>query len=264
MTWPAVHSLMPAFLFSGNGDTNYGLHRVYVFSDRDCVNVVFRGSITPGPAYAPRTTGPARSCRAATRSSPTRPGMFLSDGSEAPRIAADTDKVKTLRGDSSAAAGGGAAAGAPRTRTPRFWSRTERELGDPGRQDRPLGSQLQAERPLLLDGRPGPPGDHAEGRRVPRDRAAAGLLPGPGRDVDPACDRPADALVRQARRRAAAHARQGRSRPASRPTGSSSPASRGQVAFYGSPARGLDAAPSASAYVVEWSKTAYPWRPAGP
>ena len=57
-TKPHVHSLMPAFLFSGNGDTNYGLHRVYVFSDRDCVNVVFRGSIVAGPAYAPRTTGP--------------------------------------------------------------------------------------------------------------------------------------------------------------------------------------------------------------
>jgi hypothetical protein len=49
-TKPRVHSLMPAFLFSGNGATNYGLHRVYVFSDRDCVNVDNRGSIVAGPA----------------------------------------------------------------------------------------------------------------------------------------------------------------------------------------------------------------------
>ncbi len=50
--------LMPAFVFGGNGDTNYGLHRVYIFSDRDCVNVVYRGAVVGGPAYAPRTTGP--------------------------------------------------------------------------------------------------------------------------------------------------------------------------------------------------------------
>ena len=36
----------------------YTLFRVYVFSDSRCVNVIYRGAITGGPSYAPRTTGP--------------------------------------------------------------------------------------------------------------------------------------------------------------------------------------------------------------
>jgi hypothetical protein len=54
------HRLMPAFLFSGNTDM-FGhaeeLYHVYVFTDSDCLNVVYKGSIVGGPAYAPRTTG---------------------------------------------------------------------------------------------------------------------------------------------------------------------------------------------------------------
>ena len=75
---PQLHSLMPAFVFGGSGDA---LHRVYIFSDRDCVNVVYRGAVVGGPAYAPRTSGPLAlpqtadesrgrrrsSCRTATR-----------------------------------------------------------------------------------------------------------------------------------------------------------------------------------------------------
>ncbi|MDX6410562.1 MAG: hypothetical protein QOE91_78, partial [Gaiellaceae bacterium] len=57
---PAAHHLMPAFVYSGNvgsdGTTNE-LYRVYVSTDRDCVNIVFRGAIVGGPAYAPRWNG---------------------------------------------------------------------------------------------------------------------------------------------------------------------------------------------------------------
>jgi hypothetical protein len=57
------HELTPAFVFSGREAYNVGpsgaypLYRVYVFSDSDCVNVVFKSAITGSPAYAPRTTG---------------------------------------------------------------------------------------------------------------------------------------------------------------------------------------------------------------
>jgi hypothetical protein len=51
---------MPAFVFGG--DTWAGkpdeLYRVEVFTDEDCLNVVFRGAIVGSPAYAPRPTGP--------------------------------------------------------------------------------------------------------------------------------------------------------------------------------------------------------------
>ena len=56
--------LMPGLSYSGNVATNdeFGpgtqreLYRVYVTTDVDCVNVVYRGSITGAPAWAPRTT----------------------------------------------------------------------------------------------------------------------------------------------------------------------------------------------------------------
>jgi hypothetical protein len=56
-----AHQLMPALTFSGNEDLTgqeWPLFRVYAFTDRDCVNVVFRGSVVGGPAFAPRTSGP--------------------------------------------------------------------------------------------------------------------------------------------------------------------------------------------------------------
>ncbi len=50
-----AHALMPAFVFSSDGRP---LHRVYIATDRDCVNIVHVGSIVGGTAYAPRVTGP--------------------------------------------------------------------------------------------------------------------------------------------------------------------------------------------------------------
>jgi hypothetical protein len=56
-----AHQLMPALTFTGNEDLTgnpWPLFRVYAFTDRDCVNVVFRGSVVGGPAFAPRISGP--------------------------------------------------------------------------------------------------------------------------------------------------------------------------------------------------------------
>jgi hypothetical protein len=58
-----AHQLMPALTFTGNQDATgreWPLFRVYAFTDRDCVNVVFRGSVVGGPAFAPRTSGPLK------------------------------------------------------------------------------------------------------------------------------------------------------------------------------------------------------------
>ena len=60
-----LHRLMPAFTWTGtSGDasgvfwpTTPELWRVYVATDRDCVNVVFRGAVVGSPAYAPRASG---------------------------------------------------------------------------------------------------------------------------------------------------------------------------------------------------------------
>jgi hypothetical protein len=57
---PAAHHVMPAFSYSGDTGLNgvpEELYRVYVATDRDCVNIVFRGAIVGSPAYAPRWNG---------------------------------------------------------------------------------------------------------------------------------------------------------------------------------------------------------------
>jgi hypothetical protein len=51
--------LTPGFAYDGDiGEWGpASLYRIYVFSDRDCVNPVFKGSVIGGPAYAPRASG---------------------------------------------------------------------------------------------------------------------------------------------------------------------------------------------------------------
>ena len=63
--------LMPAFLFTGNqalDGTAAELYRVYVFTDKQCLNPVLVGSPTGAPAFAPRPYG--------TLSMPTLPSAL--------------------------------------------------------------------------------------------------------------------------------------------------------------------------------------------
>jgi hypothetical protein len=58
-----AHQLMPALTFTGDQGLDggsYRLFRAYAFTDRDCVNVVFRGSVVGSPAFAPRINGPLK------------------------------------------------------------------------------------------------------------------------------------------------------------------------------------------------------------
>lgn len=54
----AAHTLTPAFAWSGGYTATNRLFRVYVATDRQCVNIVFKGSIVGSPVYAPRTAAP--------------------------------------------------------------------------------------------------------------------------------------------------------------------------------------------------------------
>lgn len=59
----SAHQLMPALTFTGDLGLDgraYRLFRFYAATDRDCVNVVFKGSVVGGPAFAPRTSGPLK------------------------------------------------------------------------------------------------------------------------------------------------------------------------------------------------------------
>ncbi|HYA09749.1 MAG TPA: hypothetical protein VEG24_09150, partial [Gaiellaceae bacterium] len=81
-----AHKLMPAFLWRGN-QTLSGkaaeLFRVYVFSDKQCLNPVFIGSVVGSPGYAPRPYGSLILPTAAAGIAAAR-NAYLSDGSEPP------------------------------------------------------------------------------------------------------------------------------------------------------------------------------------
>ena len=60
---PKAHELMPSLTFGGDQGMDgraYKYFRAYVSTDRDCVNIVFKGSVTGSPAFAPRTSGPLK------------------------------------------------------------------------------------------------------------------------------------------------------------------------------------------------------------
>jgi len=57
------HELMPALTWTGDqalDGSTWRLFRTYVFTDRDCVNAVFVGSVVGSPAFAPRINGPLK------------------------------------------------------------------------------------------------------------------------------------------------------------------------------------------------------------
>jgi hypothetical protein len=56
-TMPAAHGLTPGLAFAGTGGGD-GLWRVYVSTDKECVNIVMKGSVIGSPAWAPRTSKP--------------------------------------------------------------------------------------------------------------------------------------------------------------------------------------------------------------
>ncbi|TML82291.1 MAG: hypothetical protein E6G09_10370 [Actinobacteria bacterium] len=91
-----VHRLMPAFTFSGDqaiNGTSAELFRVYVFTDRQCLNRVFTSAVIGGPAYAPRPFGPL-ALPAVPTALPAARSSYLSDGSEPASYSFDGLKVQ--------------------------------------------------------------------------------------------------------------------------------------------------------------------------
>jgi hypothetical protein len=94
------HELTPGFAFSGSasqslGGSTFGLHRVYIATDSDCVNVIFKGAVVGSPAYAPRTSGPLKLPVDPDRELPAAVNGVLSDGNETNTYMAGVVKVTT-------------------------------------------------------------------------------------------------------------------------------------------------------------------------
>lgn len=124
-----AHRLMPAFVFGGTqslAGVDAELYRVYVFTDRDCVNPVFTGAVVGSPAYAPRPFGPLSLPRTAAALLAVR-GIYLPDGDEGSQWAADFRAVRTTEADPAAkpttslsAAEGASPSSAPKPATGNF------------------------------------------------------------------------------------------------------------------------------------------------
>src|SRR5215207_8157492 len=89
--------LMPGFAYSGNlalrdqfaPGTARELFRVYVSTDVDCVNIVYRGSIVGSPAWAPRTTGGLVLPSNSAELSLARSAWIIGDGKNGKTFAVD-------------------------------------------------------------------------------------------------------------------------------------------------------------------------------
>jgi hypothetical protein len=92
---PEAHRLTPALAFTGNTGLDgraSELFRAYVFSDSDCVNLVYTSAIVGSPAFAPRTTGPVKLPGSLPEVAAART-RFLVDGLEPLSFMADTASI---------------------------------------------------------------------------------------------------------------------------------------------------------------------------
>ena len=99
-----AHRLMPAFTWTGDraiDGTSAELFRVYVFTDRQCLNRVYTGAVVGGPAYAPRPYGPL-ALPTLTGQLPSARASYLRDGPEPEGRAFDGQKVLTTESEPSA------------------------------------------------------------------------------------------------------------------------------------------------------------------
>ena len=108
-----AHKLTPGYLWKGNqtidGKT-VELYRMYVFTDKQCLNRVFTSAVVGSQAYSPRPLGPLSLPTTADGVSGAR-SSYLSDGPEPPGYAYDnaSDPIQTSES---------AADAAPTTATP--------------------------------------------------------------------------------------------------------------------------------------------------
>jgi len=110
------HQLMPGFAWKGSGyksdGTPAGLWRVYVFSDKQCINPVMVGSVTGSPAWAPRDTAPLKTPGTVKELGDAVNGKYLGMGGQELAYAADgTQLIPAEQGGASASSGGSSGSG---------------------------------------------------------------------------------------------------------------------------------------------------------
>jgi len=281
---PAAHQLMPAFQFSGDlslSGVSHELYRVYVFTDQDCLNVVFKSAIVGSPAYAPRSTGPLALPGntidlAAYRTS------YIPDGVEKSGRTFDGVPVKPTEslppsvfttnpitstpapsGDSSSSSGspssGGAATAPPAATDPYAFPSSLTGGGAPidlWDTNWPQGRYWWTVVPVEMKLTTSTTGTGSSAvtstvieyvdAELAQDACAAGRIAAFGKETQPAVTESGTPYA------------SGLS-----PTGRLLSAKKSKPVFFGAPLVAWTPALGASAYEVQWSKKRYPWRPIG-
>jgi hypothetical protein len=241
-----AHRLTPGFAFAGSaglfGGAPYEFYRVAVSTDRDCVNVIYRGAITGGPAWAPRSTGPLNLPKNGKELAAAF-GTILKDGSEGETFAADGFGVKTNEevkppGAETPTGGGGTSLPADQTVIGSLV-----DLWDTGwPSSRFYWTVLPVYYRYFADE------DKVRWyeAEVPQDACAAGRVLSFGKLSEPVLTRSTAPYV-----------------SGLTPDGRLAPAKRTRPAFYGVPVAAWLPALGADMYEVQWSKKTYPWKPEG-
>lgn len=89
---PTAFRLMPSLSYGGSASNDGApreLYRVYISTDVDCVNIVYRGSIVGSPAWAPRATGALTLPGNQEELNKARGGYIISDGKQGKTFAMD-------------------------------------------------------------------------------------------------------------------------------------------------------------------------------
>jgi hypothetical protein len=252
-----AHALTPGFVFSGdsggpmdyNGGAPAELFRVYVATDEDCVNIVYRGAIVGSPAYAPRLTGPLQLPNGTLTVALAR-GDTLEHGVEGETLMLDGSDSSTNEEVAAPAAttgSTGAAAGTPPAATPA----AKVDLPDTAW---PTGGYYWTVVPVAIEPKSSA-GASAPGASVPiryretelpQDACQSGRVMRFGKTTPP--------VITSSRRPFSS----GLS-----PTGRLVSAARPTPSFYGTPLVAWESVLGAQEYEIQWSKSANPWRPLG-
>jgi hypothetical protein len=244
---PVAHSLTPGFAFTGNMATNGAtgrLFRVYIATDAQCVNIVFKGSVVGSPAYAPRTNGPIAlpTTSAALTAAQT---AYAADGAQAGTFTADYRAVTTSEDSAASTTTTTTGAGATATATftiPSDFTATGSlvDLWDSGW---PSGRYYWTVVPVReVTTSTGVQYFDAE---VPQDECAVGRVLAFGKSSQPATTSQTQPYV-----------------SGLAPTGELVAAQTAKPSFYRAALIAWEPALGATGYEVQWSKTRYPWKTA--
>jgi hypothetical protein len=231
-----THALMPAFVFSRDG---YDLHRVYIATDKDCVNIVHVGSIVGGNVYAPRVSGPL------SLSNWDRTHSFLLDETEQTALRSDGESARSSESlgqteSGKAESGDAKQGGAPSVD---LWDNN----WESGRYYWTVVPVAPKETTGSTDDKTDESSSGYQDLVVPQDACQHGN-------------------VQMFKKRSVEPILSGRAAPyvtGLTPAGRMLSAANSQSRFYGAPLVAWSPASGAVKYDVEWSRTSNPWHTAG-